>query len=97
MSSIKQKPWNIHSHKWNGIFPKVYPSVRKRENQGFFYLFIYYLECKTVQINFRRYLIQNMFSDHNGIIIRNRQNAKHSAHTGNQKRFGNLKTFFKYL
>ena len=39
-----------------------------------------------------------MFSDHNGIIIRNRLKRKaHSAHTGNQKRFGNLKTFFKYL
>jgi len=33
-----------------------------------------------------------MFSDHSG--IRNKQKHKaHSAHTGNQKRFGNLKAF----
>lgn len=37
-----------------------------------------------------------MFSDHNG--IRNKQKCiAHNADTGNQKRFGNLKTCSKYL
>lgn len=35
--------------------------------------------------------MQSLFSDHNGIIIRNRQkHTAHSAHTGNQERFGRL-------